>query len=293
MPRGCFGGWRFTYLTFGFPVGIVVIVSKKYFVLLFALVFFLGLSFLIFSPKDTSALEDKNLPEEEGIYDVPGHPKLKLRVFVYHPGKPSAPGKPTPTPPTVQACNLLDPNSSSVDGLTGWHLPSGDHVYRLNTGSVPYTVGGANFSTIAGNSFNTWAATNVKKDVTFVKGSDISVSRATYDGQNIITWGKTSSSALAINYTWYNPSTMEALENDTIFNSRYPWAWSQEPNCAYTGFYDAQDILTHELGHRMGLNDEYADSFANNTMYGYGSKNEVKKNTLTTGDTTAVNSIYP
>jgi len=42
----------------------------------------------------------------------------------------------------------------------------------------------------------------------------------------------------------------------------------------------------------MGLDDELSDSFVNNTMYGYGAKQEVKKNTLTTGDTTAVNSIY-
>lgn len=267
--------------------------SKKYLVLLFALFLFLGLWFFVASAKDTQALGNNNLPEEEGTYEVPGHPKLKLRVFVYHPGKPASSPKPTPAPPTVQTCSLADLDSSNIDGLTGWHLPSGTHEYRLNKSSVPLTVGATNFSTITANSFNTWAATDVGRNVSFTEGSETTVNRATYDGQNIITWGRTSGSALAINYTWYDQSTGIAVENDTVFNTKYPWSWSQAANCAYTGYYDAQDILTHELGHRMGLNDEYDPSFANNTMYGYGAKQEVKKNTLTTGDISAVNSVYP
>lgn len=266
--------------------------NRKSLILFFSLVLFLGLSFLVISPKNTVAKEDENLPEVEGTYDVPGHSKLKLRVFVYHSGKLAKAPKPTPTPSTVQQCGLSDPDSSLEDGLTGWHLPKGIHEYRLNTDSVPFTVGANNFSFIAENSFNVWKATDVGHNITFIRGLDTTKNRASYDGQNIITWGRTSGSALAINYTWYDQSTGIATENDTIFNSNFPWAWSQSANCAYSGFYDAQDILTHELGHRMGLDDELDSSFSNNTMYGYGSKDEVKKNTLTIGDTIAVNSIY-
>jgi hypothetical protein len=270
--------------------------KRKYLILLFAFFLFLGLWLFVSSAKDTQASENNNLPEEEGTYDVPGHPKLKLKVFVYHPGKPSTSGKPipTPTPPTAQTCSLDDPDSTNKDGLTGWHLPSGTHVYRLNKGSVPSTVGATNFSMIAANSFDAWVGTDVGRKVTFIEGSETRVNRATFDNQNIITWGRTSGSALAVNYTWYNQITGEAVENDTIFNSSYPWAWSGgDITCAYIGFYDAQDILTHELGHRMGLDDELSGSYTNNTMYGYGAKEEVKKNTLTTGDISAVNSIYP
>lgn len=266
--------------------------KRKYLVLLFALFLFLGLWFFVASSSDTQASENKNLPEEEGLYDVPGHPKLKLRVFVYHPKK--SPAKPTPIPPpTIWQCKLEDPDSLFVEGSTGWYLPNGTHEYRLNKSSVPSTVGSINFTTIASNSFEAWHnTTNVGINIDFKEGLETKVNRATYDGQNIITWGKISSSAIAVNYTWYDQTTGIAVENDTIFNTKYPWAWSQTVDCAYTGFYDAQDILTHELGHRMGLNDAYDLSFSENTMYGYGATQEVKKNTLTKGDIFAVNSIY-
>ena len=42
----------------------------------------------------------------------------------------------------------------------------------------------------------------------------------------------------------------------------------------------------------MGLADEYTQEYADNTMFGYGSKGETKKNTLTTGDKTGLTAIY-
>ena len=70
--------------------------------------------------------------------------------------------------------------------------------------------------------------------------------------------------------------------------------WSQmATDCAYIESYDAQNILTHEIGHWFGLDDEYdATNYQNATMYGYGSKTEVKKNTLTDGDINGLRAIY-
>jgi hypothetical protein len=236
-----------------------------------------------------------DLPEQAGIYDVPGQPKLKLRVFVHEPVRQSSPGRPapSPTPPTANLCSLSDPGSNSVDSTTGWHLKDGPVTYRLNLSSVPSTVGSANLLTIVSNSFSEWSTkTNLSNHVSFAPGANTSTSRAASDGQNIIAWGRTSGSALAVTYTWYYPSTGEVAETDTIFNNKFSWAWSNQLACAYTGYYDAQDILTHELGHWMGLDDEYTSAYVDNTMYGYGSPTEVKKNTLTTGDITAINGLY-
>jgi len=42
----------------------------------------------------------------------------------------------------------------------------------------------------------------------------------------------------------------------------------------------------------MGVDDNSNTSFANNTMYAYGAKGEIKKDSLATGDITAVNTLY-
>jgi hypothetical protein len=238
--------------------------------------------------KNIADTEGYVLPEEEGIYNVPGRPELKLRVFVYK-EKLSKPGKPTPPAPTQQ-CGLVDADSNAVVAAAGWKIDR-PWEYRLNLGSVPATVGGNNLAVIADNSFRVWTEA-ASGAVTVSRGADTLVSRAVLDGQNIITWGSTSASALAVSYIWYNQATGVATEVDTIMNKKFTWYWSGSTSCAFGGVYDAQNILTHELGHTFGLNDHYTAEYVNNTMYGYGSKTEVKKNTLTVGDTSGINLIY-
>lgn len=233
------------------------------------------------------------LPEKDGVYDVPGRPNWKLRVFV-HPAKPERPGTSTPPQLVCGATSVVDPDSSSTVAGAGWVLPSA-WVYALNPSSVPGTVGSANLATIAANAFSVWESP-VGPAVSVTRGADTSVSRAVLDGQNIITWGRTSGSALGVSYIWYQSGV--AMEVDTIFNKKFTWYWSNPATwpsgetCAYSGVYDAQDILTHELGHTFGLDDMYTAIYAANTMYGYGSKGETKKNTLTSGDIAGVELLY-
>lgn len=246
--------------------------------------------FLSFFAGATFAKQPDNIPEVDGVYDAPGHPGMKVRVFVHKQKPTHNSGKPTPPPPTLQ-CELSDPGSSSVVGSTGWSLPS-SWTYDLNTSSVPSSVGGGNLGTITSNAFSQWAGPT---GVLFTRGSDTHTNKAAYDGQNIIAWGRTSGSALAVTYTWYYSSTGEVVDVDTIMNQKFAWSWANQtsdPLCAYSDTYDAQDILTHELGHWVGLDDEYDSSFSNNTMYGYGSKQEIKKDTLTSGDISGVQAIY-
>jgi len=241
--------------------------------------------------KEVDLNANVDLPQEEGIYKIKGRPDLKMQVFVYR-------AKPTPSPTLALSCNLPDSDSSEVVAGAGWKLPSA-WVYRLNTGSVPSSVGSQNLPTIADNSYGVWKSA-ISNKVSITRGPNTSVDKARRDGQNIIAWGKAPASALAVSYILYYPSTGLAAEVDTIMNQNFAWAWSnpvswktqQGTTCAYKNVYDAQDILTHELGHTMGLDDEYTDSFANNTMYGYGSKTETKKDTLTSGDKAGVSALY-
>ena len=251
-------------------------------------VFFLGIALVQAKPdKDT----DSNLPEVNGTYDVPGHPELKVKVFVHGPKI-----KPEPSALPALVCNLTDPESAAVVDPASWHLKLGNWNYKINTSSVPASVGRSNLATITFRAFTEWQLkTDLKDKVSFVYGGTTTVTRAKYDGQNIVTWGRAPSSALAVTYAWYYPSTGLVAETDTIMNQKFPWSWTDQTiyqNCADPNSYDAQDVLTHELGHWAGLNDEYSPDYVNNTMYGYGAKGEVKADTLTAGDISGINKIY-
>lgn len=223
-------------------------------------------------------------PEEEGIYDVLGHPEIKVKVFVHRekPAKSSIPN---------EYCGLPDPDSTSVVDKTSWKLAE-DRTYNLNIVSVPSTIGANNLGTIADKSSEVWENA-INKKINLSRGANTNISRASYDGKNIIAWGKANANALAITYVWYNAKTGYVTEVDTIMNLKYPWKWSGGTStCAWPDAYDAQAVLTHELGHWFGLDDEYTSDYVNNTMYGYGYKGDAKANTLTTGDILGIQAIY-
>ena len=227
---------------------------------------------------------DSDIPEEDGVYDVPGHKDLKVRVFV-HKVKPAKPGPSTPT----LSCGLDDPQSNSVVDWAGWKLPS-TFTYSLNPNSAPSSISPSEFVSLTQNSFATW--NQASSAYNMVRGADTSTTRYALDGKNIVTFGRASASALGVTYIWYNPSTGVVTELDTILNSRFKWEWSNSNNCAYQGVYDAQDILTHEIGHWVGLDDHYTSDYRYNTMYGYGYTGSVYANTLTNGDKAGVTAIY-
>ncbi len=267
----------------------------------------------LFSINLSQAAPSVELPEQAGVYNVSGNPHLKLRVFT-HPAnnqnygkadnldKGGSKNKPLPTPPT-KVCQNTDtvdlPSTTIVDGA-GWKLPA-TWTYYLNLNSVPTTVGSNNLASIAKNAYASWLAVPaVDQKVIIIPGGDTTVSKAQRDNKNIVAWGKAPGNALAISYIWYNTSTFPAIatEVDTIMNVKFSWYWSDPSSwstgktCAYSGVYDAQNIMTHEFGHTFGLDDEYTDAYINNTMYGYGSTGETNKNTLTDGDKTGVANLY-
>jgi len=55
---------------------------------------------------------------------------------------------------------------------------------------------------------------------------------------------------------------------------------------------DYQNILTHELGHAAGLNDQYSSYCTEATMYGYATEGETKKRDLAPADVTGVRELY-
>lgn len=247
------------------------------------------LSLLVFSsvpalaqgPSDNANSQAGGIPEKNGDYPDSEHPGVRVRVFVHEPKTSSA---------AITGCT--DPTTGPTDGITGWHLPS-SVTYNLNTSSAPAGVG-SNLVTLADLAFNTWHNA-IPTKVSFNRGADTTVVRNALDYKNIVAWGRASGSALAVTYTRYYTANHQVADVDTIFNKKFVWSWTPYALnlCGLANTYDAQDILTHELGHWMGLNDQYSGSYGNNTMYGYGSKGEIKKDTLTSGDFIPLGNIYP
>ena len=197
---------------------------------------------------------DNEIPEADGDYKVRGDSTARVRVIIH-----KERGK-TPAPSSL-VC------------------------------SAPASVGRTNFVAIALSSFTAWAS---QSGISFTRLADTTATKKSRDNQNIVVWGTTSGTALGVTYIWYNSLTKTAVELDTILNKQKPWSWTTYAAglCANPTTYDAQNILTHEIGHWLGLDDEYDSLHLNSTMYGYGSKGEIKKDTLTTGDIAGIKAIY-
>lgn len=193
----------------------------------------------------------------------------------------------------LTVCNVTDRSSDNY-GLISSKLP--DNVaYRVNSLSTPSSVKSV-FPTVVSNSFSTWGT--LTNGVLFTNSGATSINRARNDGQNIVAWSRLSRSTLGVTYIWYNPDSGTVINVDTLLNSRLSWSWTN-PNsvdedqfCPTTNTYDVQNILVHELGHWVGLGDLYDQADEDLTMYGYGSLRELKKDTLESGDTLGVQSIY-
>lgn len=87
---------------------------------------------------------------------------------------------------------------------------------------------------------------------------------------------------------------MRFKEVDIIFNASQRWGIDLDGGgTAYKiKVYDVRNIATHEVGHKVGLDDLYESKYSEITMYGYGSKGETKKISLAIGDVNGTIQLY-
>jgi len=96
------------------------------------------------------------------------------------------------------------------------------------------------------------------------------------------------------------------VDCDTALNTDLFYAWtqvnlgSQDPNEVQLpdnpGYdVDVQNIMTHEAGHWLMLEDLYENItlYTEQTMYGFASEWELKKRSLESGDEAGIKKIYP
>jgi hypothetical protein len=87
---------------------------------------------------------------------------------------------------------------------------------------------------------------------------------------------------IAVTFIWYDPNSYEIVDWDMVMNTMQKWGIDPDgegPQSLKRAF-DVRNIVTHEAGHVVGLDDLYEDIYSELTMYGYSSKGETKKISL-------------
>jgi len=90
--------------------------------------------------------------------------------------------------------------------------------------------------------------------------------------------------ALAITLTTYNDITGEMIDTDIIINGEMPFSISGERNK-----YDLDTVLTHELGHVLGLDES---EISGSTMFPDTRRGETDRRELSTDDIDGILSLY-
>lgn len=229
--------------------------------------------------------------------DNPGNgpPDFDKIVFVHYP-KGEAPAK---------ALGISKAPREGEYLLTKYHWADTSLAvtYLVNLGGMPETF-------VAGiqAAFQTWEADPLSyMDFTYggtTTTIGISSLANKMDGYNVVGWANISRAypnAIAVTIFCYNVATKHLVEVDVAMNSDPYFQWWQEPageswtfgdeSAAYD--VDVQNIMTHEAGHWLVLDDLYATYNSEKTMYGISAQLELKKRSLTSGDEAGIRKIYP
>ena len=196
--------------------------------------------------------------------------------------------KPRFGPPLGACVAPSDSDSTSAFALGSWR------VSTLNLATNGATVpAGIDLSGALNGAVGEWEGTDVPNSA-FNTGSTTTATRSRLDGVNLVAFGKIGS---AVGVTRFFISGGTVIESDTLLNAKYPWSddltggADASGGCNGTaGAFDVQAVLTHELGHPIGLEHILNDV---QTMYPAIGTGESRKRTLALGDRAGANQKYP
>ncbi|HEV7670144.1 MAG TPA: DUF4082 domain-containing protein [Thermoanaerobaculia bacterium] len=176
-----------------------------------------------------------------------------------------------PTP--LQAYKMMYNTSSStanwvscdyINGFAHWPANQGSISWYLNTSGA-----GSGKATVVQNALSTWTGAS-ESDHSLSYGGTTSAGLNVNDSQNTMVWGSVSGlcsgACHAITIVRYNSSSQVLSEADIVLNDQMDWRTDGtfDSTCAdgitnpdgsprLNVALDTQAILTHELGHSIGL----------------------------------------
>ena len=222
-----------------------------------------------------------------------GHPEFDRFVFVHY------------------ADNFAKKSGGSnqapqIYSYSGYHWANPNVTYLINTTNARVTLNDALNGIQA--SFQTWQNdpdSNIEfgyqGTTSLTPGLNVSVP----DYQNVVGWAYLSDKypgAIGVTIVWATRGNKIIVDADTALNTSAQFTWTQanilfDPDVitlpqsvAYD--VDLQNIMTHEAGHWLQLNDLYSTQALEQTMYGYSPDGELKKRSLETGDIAGIYRIY-
>ncbi len=180
------------------------------------------------------------------------------------------------------------PHTDSCYKLMGvkWlSLPVSYSVNPFNTQGLPE---GFVTSTVS-VSAETWDAATSKELFNDAYSVDYTAVYGVRDYENAIVFGDYGqSNVIGVTSVWYTRVGKQIVEFDMLLNDQFQWGdASVDPTKM-----DLQNILTHELGHSVGMSDIYTSTCSAVTMYGYSNNGDLQKRSLEQPDITGLQKMY-
>jgi len=219
-------------------------------------------------------------------------PDLEQHIFVHYAkgAKPKPPATDTGYYKLLGAKWQTLPVKIEVNPTNSYGLSSEDVVATIAGAAAEWDDG--TYSQSDNDPSTTWTgvAVNLIDDTigTSSKGyDDLAWSSDKLDGHNTIVFGDyPTSGVIAVTIIWYNRASKAIVEFDMVLDTSFTWGIGE------TGKMDLQNIVTHELGHGLGLGDVYQTAANQETMYGYAIEGETIKRSLYIGDQTGITKLY-
>jgi hypothetical protein len=162
-------------------------------------------------------------------------------------------------------------------------------TYRINEKGFSKITNGSDFLAVH-SSFHAWE-TVASADVQFVYGGTTTAAGVGRDGMNVVSFTDTSapmgSSTIAATFSFFKRDTsgLTIDEADIAFNAALDFSTSAEQNK-----FDIQSVLTHEIGHLLGLDHS---AMVSSVMVPFGVTSQLDQQTLAYDDIAGITELYP